>query len=155
MDEQLRENLASRHQWLRLIYMILFVLVLQVAAVVMGALIALQFLWALITGQDNDHLRRFGHSFSTFIFEVLQFLTYNTERKPFPFSAWPEPPAKREEVASVGIVEPSAPEGKAAAGEDIVEETREVVDIVEHEEAEEEARKKSSDGSGTPGPAAP
>lgn len=139
MDEQLKTNLTSRHHWSRLLFMVLFALLLQVASLVMWAVVAVQFLWSLITGADNEQLRRFGHSLSAFIFEALQFLTYNTERKPFPFSDWPDLPPKREEVEEVTVVDP-VPERTAAAtpsaGDEIVEETREVVEDVEHAEAD-------------------
>lgn len=94
MDEQLKSNLTSRRNWMRLLFMVLFAVMLQVAFLVMWALVAVQFLWALITGSDNDKLRRFGESLATYIFEALRFLTYNTEQKPFPFADWPEVPAK-------------------------------------------------------------
>src|SRR5690606_6021877 len=48
------------------------------------------FLFALITGNDNRQLRKFGDSLSIFIFDTLQFLIYNSEEKPFPFADWPE-----------------------------------------------------------------
>ena len=90
MDEQLKSNLTSSTHWLRLVYMILFALFLQVASVVMTVLVVVQFLFALVTGNDNTNLRKFGDSLSMYIFSVLQFLIYNSEQKPFPFSDWPE-----------------------------------------------------------------
>src|SRR5690606_36175239 len=62
-----------------------------IARVVMWVVVIVQFLFALITGQDNVNLRQFGLALSTFIFQTLKFLTYNSEEKPFPFSDWPEP----------------------------------------------------------------
>ncbi len=140
MDDQLKSNLTSRHHWLRLVFMILFAIILQVASLVMCALVAIQFLWALITGGDNDQLRRFGHSLATYIHDALQFLTYNTEQKPFPFAEWPELPAKREAVVEVEIVEPAA----ATDEDDIIEETQDVVEeLKEQDEAGTKAPRKS------------
>lgn len=85
-----------------------------------------------MTGRDNDELRRFGHSLATFMYEALQFLTYNTEHKPFPFADWPDLPAKKNDVADVHVVNPQP----AEAGDDIVDETREVVEEDEHKDAE-------------------
>ncbi|MBU2985761.1 DUF4389 domain-containing protein [Saccharophagus degradans] len=91
MDQQLKSNLTSSHHWLRLVYMVLFAFALQVASLVMWALVVIQFLFALITGSDNASLRSFGSSLSAFIYHALQFLTYNSEDKPYPFADWPEP----------------------------------------------------------------
>ena len=96
MDEQLKSNLTSGKHWMRLVYMVLFAIFLQVASVVMTVLVVVQFLFALITGADNINLRKFGDSLSIYIFSVLQFLIYNSEEKPFPFSDWPESSVKTE-----------------------------------------------------------
>lgn len=88
-NEQLKSNLTSSKHWLRLVFMLLFAAVLQLASLVMWVLVAVQFVFSLITGEDNQHLRRFGHSLSTYIYDVLKFLCYSSEEKPFPFSDWP------------------------------------------------------------------
>ncbi len=105
MDEQLKSNLTSGRHWMRLIYMILFAVFLQVASVVMTVLVVVQFLFALITGADNINLRKFGDSLSIYIFSVLQFLIYNSEEKPFPFADWPESSVKTEIAPAAGPVE--------------------------------------------------
>lgn len=88
-NEQLKSNLTSSKHWLRLVFMLLFAAVLQLASLVMWVLVAVQFVFSLITGDDNHHLRRFGHSLSTYIYDVLKFLCYSSEEKPFPFADWP------------------------------------------------------------------
>lgn len=88
-NEQLKSNLTSSKHWLRLVFMLLFAAVLQLASLVMWILVAVQFVFSLVTGEDNQHLRRFGHSLSTYIYDVLKFLCYSREAKPFPFADWP------------------------------------------------------------------
>jgi hypothetical protein len=99
-NTELKSNLLSSKHWLRLIFMLLFAVVLQLTSLIMWALVILQFLFSLITGQDNHNLRRFGQSLSRYIFDTLRFLTYNSEQKPFPFADWPSdeatpPPASQ------------------------------------------------------------
>lgn len=93
MDDQLtsdvKSNVMSSKHWLRLVFMLVFAVLLQLAGVVMWVLVGLQFLFSLLTGSDNQQLRKLGHSVSTFVYQSLQFLTYNSEEKPFPFSDWP------------------------------------------------------------------
>jgi len=88
-NEQLKSNLTSSKHWLRLVFMLLFAAVLQLASLVMWILVAVQFVFSLVTGEDNQHLRRFGHSLSSYIYDVLKFLCYSSEEKPFPFADWP------------------------------------------------------------------
>jgi hypothetical protein len=100
-NEQLKSNLTSSKHWMRLLFMLLFAAILYVASVVVWVLVAIQFLFSLITGEDNKSLRRFGHSLSTYIYDVLKFLCYSSEEKPFPFSDWPTLPAEQEEAAPI------------------------------------------------------
>lgn len=88
--ETLKTNLTSGQHWLRLVYMLLFAVVLYVSAIVMCLVIVLQFLFALIGGSPNANLARFGASLGRYIYLILLFMTYNREAKPFPFSDWPD-----------------------------------------------------------------
>lgn len=90
MDEKMKSNLLSSTHWLRLVFMVLFAVILQVAAAVMWIVVVLQFLFSLFTGQNNDNLRELGHSLSVFIYQTWQFLSYNSEEKPYPFQDWPD-----------------------------------------------------------------
>lgn len=89
-NDELKHNLTSGNQWMRLIYMVLFFFLLEIAAFVMLAVVVLQFLFSIISGGPNDNLRRLGDQIASYVFQTLQFMIYNTEEKPFPFSEWPE-----------------------------------------------------------------
>lgn len=88
-SEELKGNLTSSKHWLRLLFMIMFAVILYVAAIVMSFLVVLQFLFSLISGRDNRNLRELGQSLAVYIHQTLRFLTYNSEQKPFPFDDWP------------------------------------------------------------------
>lgn len=88
-NEHIKSNLTSSKHWLRLVFMLLFAAILHVASFVMWVLVIAQFIFSLLTGEDNANLRKFGHSLSIYIFATLKFLTYASEEKPFPFADWP------------------------------------------------------------------
>ena len=88
--EQVKQNLKNTNQWIRIIYMVLFWIVLYFSMMVIGALIFIQVLFALITGSENKNLRNFSVDLTKYINQILLFLTYNEDRKPFPFAAWGE-----------------------------------------------------------------
>lgn len=89
-NEELKQNLTSANQWVRLVYMVLFAVLLEIAGFVMLAVVIAQFLFNIVTGAANDNLRRLGDQLASYIYQTLQFLIYNTEDKPFPFAEWPE-----------------------------------------------------------------
>lgn len=83
-------NLKQGSAWVRVILMIAFAVVLYVIipAIVL-VLMLTQMLFVFITGDSNDNLRVLGTALSRYIFEVLQFLSYASDNRPFPFSAFP------------------------------------------------------------------
>lgn len=85
-----KERLLSADHWLRFVFMVLFAIILGLVSYVITVLVILQFIWALVSGEGNDKLREFGSSLSQYIYQILRFLTYNSEDKPFPFADWPE-----------------------------------------------------------------
>ncbi|WP_438952440.1 DUF4389 domain-containing protein [Porticoccus sp.] len=90
MKETFKVNLLNIDTWIRLLYMILFVILLVVARFVVLAIAILQFLVVLVTGEDNRNLRRLGRGTGQWICQAVLFLTYNSEEKPYPFADWPE-----------------------------------------------------------------
>jgi len=98
MSNDIKKNIKERKTWLRGLYMILFLIFYSVAKVIIFAVIAFQFVLSLLTGKTNEKLVNLGQSLSTYLYQVLMFLTFNSEQHPYPFSDWPkgEPDMKSE-----------------------------------------------------------
>lgn len=87
---RIEQNIKSRTTWLRLVFMCVFGLVICLAGMVGTAIVVLGFLWVLFTGEVNPELRQIGQSLASYMYEIIRFLTFNSEQKPFPFGAeWP------------------------------------------------------------------
>lgn len=67
-----------------LFFGVVFGLLHGVLAVVVGV----QFLIVLVTGSPNERLLTFGHQLGIYYHDIVVFLTFKTEAKPFPFSDW-------------------------------------------------------------------
>ena len=98
METQLKSNLGSRKTWLRGLYMVLFAVIYSVTEVVIGAVVILQFLFTLVTGQTNARLLQFGRSLSRYVYQIMLFFTFNSEDLPFPFTEWPSADATDEQA---------------------------------------------------------
>ncbi len=103
MDENIKSSLRTRGTWLRLVYMVLFVIIFNVTEIVVTVVVVLQFLSKLFTGGVNARLQGFGQSLGSYLSEIVCFLTFQTEDMPYPFAHWPSgapaaaavaPPAK-------------------------------------------------------------
>ena len=91
MDQTLKENIKSPSLWLR----VLFMLLLGFCAYVTFILLALssigQFFYVLIKGSPNPSVQLFTASAVEYFRQALLFITFNSDKKPFPFADWPEP----------------------------------------------------------------
>lgn len=88
--EQTREHIKRTSTWLRGFYIVLFAILLYVAEVVIAAVVVFQFLHTLFTGKTNRRLLTLGQSLSTYAYQILAYLSYNSDDQPYPFSAWPK-----------------------------------------------------------------
>ena len=83
---------------LRVLWMLLFLLVWQVAQTLLGALVLLQLIYRLVYGAPNASMMNFGDSLSQFLAQIGRFGTFHTEQKPWPFADWPAPRAPEGEA---------------------------------------------------------
>ncbi len=88
-------NVKSQSTWLRLFFMIVVILLAGVSRVVLGAVVVLQFFYVLFTGETNQRVGQLGLELATYTYQIIRYLTFNTEERPFPFDLdWPKgPPA--------------------------------------------------------------
>jgi len=98
----LEKNVTTRSTWVRLFFTIIFGFLYGLSRLVIAAVVVIQFFHVLFSGDTNDQLKTFGHSLAIYSFEIIDFLTFNTEAKPFPLGAnWPDSLPVREEAAAV------------------------------------------------------
>ncbi|HCH22901.1 MAG TPA: DUF4389 domain-containing protein [Oceanospirillaceae bacterium] len=84
------KNLTSEAFWLRLAFMLVFAVMAEIAIPIMMLLVLVQFVFGLFFGRLQAEIYAFSSSLSKFIFQAFQFLSYQTEAKPFPFNDWPK-----------------------------------------------------------------
>lgn len=88
--EDIVDNLRQPSAWIRVVFMLAFAVFLYlVIAPVILVLIVVQALFAVITGAENENLRFLGSALTVYVSQILEFVTYNSEIKPFPFSNFP------------------------------------------------------------------
>ena len=86
----MEKNVTSRSTWLRLVFMIVFGFLYGLSRLVIAPVVVIQFLYVLLTGESNSQLKSFGHSLAIYSYQIIDYLTFNTEKKPFPFDgSWP------------------------------------------------------------------
>ena len=92
MPEQLDdlvENVRELSGWVR----VLFVIFIVVLHLIIGPLIVLlalvQALFLIFTTKANENLAGFGSLLVTYVAQILNFVTFNSESRPFRFPIFP------------------------------------------------------------------
>jgi hypothetical protein len=86
----LEKNVTTRSTWIRLVFMVIFAILYGLSRLVTGVVVVIQFFHVLFTGSINEQLKTFGHSLAVYSYQVVDYLTFNTETRPFPIDEeWP------------------------------------------------------------------
>ena len=86
MNEIKKEELLKPGKWIRLVFMVVYSLIIEIIALpLILILIVLQFLFHLISGSPNNQIKNITNWLIDFLKESFEYLTYKTEQKPFPF----------------------------------------------------------------------
>lgn len=88
MQQDINDNLKKISTWKRIFFMVVFAVIVGMVRILLWAVILLQVASALFTGHPNENILSFGSKLSAYLYHILLFLTYNTDKLPFPFSNW-------------------------------------------------------------------
>jgi hypothetical protein len=89
MDPALKAHLTRRQTWLRGLFIVLFSVIYSIAGMVLTAIVVFQFVSMLVSGTRNPMLLAFGRQLSTYLYQLLLYVTFNRDERPWPFDAWP------------------------------------------------------------------
>ena len=90
MEEQNSEKRDFTDDLMRGLFMIIFFVAARFVAVLVVFIALFQFICTLITRKPNKNVKDFGKDLSVYAAEIIEFLSYSTDRKPWPFSSEPE-----------------------------------------------------------------
>lgn len=89
--EGIVDNIKERSVWIRILFMIGFAIAAYIVIVPLILVLTIaQALFTVVTGQGNANLRYFSATLALYVNQLIEFLTYLSEVKPYPFSELPE-----------------------------------------------------------------
>jgi len=84
------EHYEDKSTWQRILFVALFWVIFHLVQFVLLAVAVGQCLFKLFSGNPNAQLSQLGHSLSQFVQEILAYVTFNSDRRPFPFNDFPK-----------------------------------------------------------------
>lgn len=89
IEDSIEVNDKLESKWVRLFLIAVFWMIFYLTQLVMLAIVVGQCAFLILSGNPNNYLKNAGDSISKYVTEILDFATFNTERRPFPFSSFP------------------------------------------------------------------
>ena len=85
----IRDSLLSIDTWIKVVFILLFWVLLTVVGWVLGAVVLVQLLIVLFTGERNMQLVDFGENLGQYLKQIVNYICFVDDEKPFPFSDFP------------------------------------------------------------------
>ena len=86
MNNKIVDHRIGTNAFKRLLFMVLFFGIFGLVRLLLWVVVLFQFLSHLFTGRVTERTTLWGQALSTWIYRMMLFMSYNTERMPFPFS---------------------------------------------------------------------
>lgn len=87
---------ASQEFWIRMVFMLIYWGLLNIALTVFGFLVIIATLVRFASKCDGSVVDGWLKSVGIFVRQTVSFLSFSTEEKPFPFQPWPESEQREE-----------------------------------------------------------
>ena len=88
MNDQLKDNIQNTSTWKRVLFIVIFWLIFNLVELVIAVLVLFQVLATLFSGERNQRVLDLGAQLSRYAYRILQYVTFNSDDRPFPFSDW-------------------------------------------------------------------
>ena len=85
----IKDNAKNVDVWIRGLFILVFGVIFYFLYGLIWLLVVFQFIMKLITGELNPQLLDFSDSLIKYVSQILHYMTFKSEERPFPFSPWP------------------------------------------------------------------
>lgn len=86
----IKENAKNVDVWTRGLFIVIFAVIFYFLFALIWLVVIFQFIMKLITNELNEQLLSFSDSLIKYVSQILFYITFKSEERPFPFSPWPQ-----------------------------------------------------------------
>ena len=105
MNEINKDELLDIKKWQRLFFMVIYGAAINFVVSILIFLVAIQFIFYLFTSKTNNQLQSANNWLQGFFNDSLNFLSFNTDSKPWPFSDKQEVSVSNEDGEHTEVVD--------------------------------------------------
>lgn len=101
-----KDHVKNVDTWIRGLFIIIYGVIFYVLFWIIWLVVIFQFLMKVLMGSLNANIMSFSGGLTRYAFQILQYVTFQSEERPWPFGPWPG--AAATPAAELLTAEPSA-----------------------------------------------
>ncbi|MDC3150677.1 DUF4389 domain-containing protein [SAR86 cluster bacterium] len=86
----LTENIKEPSIWVNFFLKVIYLVFLNFIVPFLGFITLLQLLFSIGSKKPNENLVSFSKKISSYINQIINFITYSSDQRPWPFNSFPE-----------------------------------------------------------------
>ena len=86
----LTENIKETSIWVNFFLKVIYLVFLNFIIPFLGFITLLQLLFSIGSKKPNENLVSFSKKISSYIYQIINFITYSSDQRPWPFNSFPE-----------------------------------------------------------------
>ena len=86
----LTKNIKEPSIWVNFFLKVFYLIFLNFIIPFLGFVTLLQLLFSLGSKKPNDNLISFSKKISIYVYQIINFITYSSDERPWPFNAFPD-----------------------------------------------------------------
>lgn len=83
--KQTKQNFLCMQSWMRIGMMVLMVIINKFTQMAINLVALVQAIMLLLKGEKHPQAAQIGQQLSEYSFDIMRFLTFNSDNRPFPF----------------------------------------------------------------------
>ena len=87
--EEVKTDEQPKAGWERVLYTILYLIIGRFISAVLFIIAISQFIYSWVIGEPNEKLLHFTSGLSEYIKQLVSYVGFNSEEKPWPVGEWP------------------------------------------------------------------
>jgi len=84
------QQYEDQNKWKRILFTVLFWVVFHISQALLLVLVIAQSAFIIFTNNPNHHILVLSDRLTLYVQDILRYVTFNTDNRPFPFDDFPE-----------------------------------------------------------------
>ena len=88
--EEIETNEREKPGFARALYILLYLIIGRFISMVLFVIAITQFIYTWLSGEPNEKILQFTDGLSEYAKQLVSYVGFNSDEKPWPFGDWPE-----------------------------------------------------------------